>query len=153
MIYTQKSAWQCWNYAFLNALQKMWVNILEKEILDLSPWGADTFFWYDKAERLLIAKWLIKSLSYIISPRRIDTYLAKGEKLVALIYKNNFNSVRNTPYIQDFKWKYNHFVCVVEDCGDRWKVVDQQGENFAEKWYWYILKSNIWNVRIAKINL
>lgn len=148
IIYKQSIAGQCGSYACLNTLQKLWVDISEEKMLSLGiMWG------FPAMEKILVKNGLISSLSYIIAPKRVDTYLAKWEKLVVLIYSNNFDSVRSSPYIQDFKGKMNHFVCMVEDCGDTWKVCDQQWENFADKGYWYIKKSDYRNIRIAKINL
>ena len=148
-IYKQASAGLCWSYACLNTLQRMWVNISEEEMLSYWP-----MFWFSAMEQILVSKWLIKSLSYLIAPRRIDNYLKIGMPLVCLIYGNSFDSVRKSPHIQSFKGKMQHFVCIVEDLGDKYKVVDQQGENFADHWYWYFKKEDIkGNVRIAKINL
>lgn len=146
IIYTQKKAWECWSYACLNALQRMWVDISEEKII--SFWS---MLWYPDMEKTLISKWIIKGLSMIVSPRRIDNYLKAWEKLVVLIYHMNFESIRNTPYIQDFKGKMNHFVCIVEDLGDRYKVIDQQGYKY-DSGYWYIKKEDMkGNTRVARL--
>lgn len=153
MIYTQTSAWQCWNYACLNCLQRLWVDISEERILDLMQNQSDSFFSTNAIERILVSRWIIKSLVFLFAPRRIYNYLKEWVPLVCLIYWNNFDSVRNFPYVQDFWWKMQHFVCLVEDCGDRVKYVDQQGENFWDKGYGYIMKDQIKNTRIYKINV
>lgn len=149
MIYKQKSAWECGQYACLNCLQRMWVNISEETMLSYPA-----MFGFPTMERILVSEWIIKGLSSLVAPRRVYNYLKEWIPLVCLIYSNNFPSVRNPPHIQDFKWKMNHFVCLVEDLGDRLKYVDQQGEDFWDKWHGYIMKDQLkWNTRIFKINI
>lgn len=149
MIYTQSQAWQCWMYATLNCLQKMGVEITEKEMLSFP-----SVFWFPDIERTYSKRGLFSSLSYVIAPRRIDNYLKEWKPLICLIYGNNFNSVRNYPFVQDFKGKMNHFVCLIEDLGYMYKYVDQQGEKFGDKWHGYILKDQMkWKIKVARIIL
>ena len=149
VIYKQSSAWECGSYACLNTLQRLGIDISEETILSYWP-----MFWFPAMERILTQKWLIKGLSYVLAPRRIYNYLNEWIPLICLIYWNNFDSVRNPPHINDFKWRMNHFVCLVKDCGDLVKYVDQQGSNFWDKGYWYIRKADLKdNTRIFKINV
>lgn len=148
MIYKQTTAGQCASYACLNALQRMGADISEETMLSFP-----SMFGFPDIERTLVNRWIINGLSYVVSPRRIYNYLKEWIPLLCLIYHNNFDSVRNTPFIQDFKGRMNHFVCIVEDCGDFLKYVDQQGESFWDKWHWYIRKSDLSKTRIFKINI
>lgn len=139
IIYRQSYAWQCGSYACLNALQRMWVNITEHEMLALGFMG-----WYNDIRRTLTKAGYITWLSSrLISPRRIDNYLAKGHKMVVKMIRNNFESIRHPPHIQDFKWIMWHFVCLDADLWDKWRYIDQQWEKFGDKWHWYILKKDI----------
>lgn len=146
IIYTQKSQWECIRYAFLNALQLSGVKITEQEILAMEP-----MLWFPWMERNLKELWIIKWLEYPKNISTINWLLKRWNKLPCLIYRNNFESVKKAPYLQDFGGKMQHFVCIVEDCGDRFKVVDQQGENFWDKWYWYILKTDFTKIKVARI--
>jgi len=146
MIYKQSIAWQCGQYACLNALQRLGVEITEQEILSYPA-----ILWFPAMNRILRHYQNI-GISRVISPRLVSNYLKQWKPLVCLIYSNNFESVRNPPHIQDFKGHFNHFVCLVEDCGDLLKYVDQQGANFWDKGHWYIRKEDLKNTRIYKIN-
>lgn len=149
MIYKQQYAGQCWSYATLNTLQRLWVDISEEKILSLG-----SMLWFPDIERTLVKNWLAKSLSCLVAPKRIETYLKQGIPLICLMYRNNFQNVRKSPFLQDFNGKMNHFVCLMEDCWDRVKYVDQQGESFWDKWHGYIMKDMLkGNTRVFKINL
>lgn len=46
----------------------------------------------------------------------------------------SFDSVRNDPYIQDFKGKVAHNFCIVPyDHPTLFKIKDSQGDTFADK--------------------
>jgi hypothetical protein len=146
IIYKQSYAGQCGSYSLLNALQLSGIDVTEQEVL--SWWAilgfpdmASTLKKYGKA------KWL----GYLNSQNLIDSFLRRGKFLPCLLYRNNFNSTRYAPYLQDFRGNRNHFVCLVEDCGDRWKYRDQQWEDFWDKWHGYILKSDFKNIKVARI--
>lgn len=147
MIYTQKIAWQCWQYAILNALQHMWVAITEEEILALG-----TMMGFLAMQNKLTKAWYIKSLTILWSEYLVDMWIKK-QPLVAKLIKNNFSSVHNPPYINDFKGTMWHFVCLIEDMGDKYRYIDQQWENFWDKWCWYILKSDFKNLTVVKLNV
>lgn len=144
VIYKQQYAGQCWSYATLNCLQRLWVKVTEQEVL--SWWS---MLWFPDIDRTLrkYKKW---QLGYLKNKNLVESFLRRGIPLMALIYRNNFNSTRYAPYLQDFRGKMNHFVCLVEDCGNKFKVVDQQGENFGDKGYWYIDKKDFSKIKVAR---
>ena len=144
-IYKQTSQGQCWSYSVLNTLQLSWYKITEQEVLS---WGSMLSF---PDMNRTIKKHSIWTLGYLNNIKLIESFLKRWHKLIALIYRNNFKSVKNAPYLQDFQWSMNHFVCLIEDCWDKIKYRDQQWESFWDSGNWYILKSDINKIKVARI--
>ena len=145
-IYKQTYAWQCWSYSILNALQLSWIKITEQEVLS---WGSMLSF-PDMSRTL--KKHSLWTLGYLNNIKLVESFLKRWKKLPCLIYQNNFKSVRNSPYLQDFQGNMNHFVCLIEDCGDKFKYRDQQWESFWDSGNWYTLKSDFTKIKVAVIH-
>lgn len=149
IIYTQTRAWDCADYAMLSACQKLGIDVNEKDNIYKEELSLQAV-----SDRL-VKEWKIKWLALIRAPMSIDMWLKKGHYIVCGTWKLSFDSVRNFPYLQAFNGNTGHNFCIVADLGDKWKVKDSQGPNFADHWYWYMLKSDfpkikkfriIWNV-------
>lgn len=147
IIYKQVSQGQCWSYSILNALQLSWIKVTEQEVLS---WGSMLSF-PDMSRTL--KKHSIWTLGYLNNIKLIESFLKRWHKLIALIYRNNFKSVRNAPYLQDFRGNMNHFVCLIEDCWDKIKYRDSQWEGFADWWNWYISKNDFTKIKVAVIHV
>lgn len=147
MVYTQTRSWECGSYASLNALQHAWVKVTEQEILAL---GA--LMWFSAISRALRLAGYIKSLSYPLTQRQVDQQLARWVALIAKLTKNNFKSAWYSPFINDLNGVMWHFVCIVEDCGDKYKYLDQQGILFWDKGYAYLMKSDFYKFTCWKLN-
>lgn len=146
IIYTQSYAGQCWSYALLNALQLSWIEITEQEVLS---WWA--MLWFPDMSSTLRKHGIAKWLGYLNSINLVESFLKRGKFLPCLLYRNNFNSIRYAPYLQDFRGNRNHFICLIEDCGDKFKYRDSQGSNFADWWNWYISKNDFSKIKVARI--
>lgn len=147
MVYKQQYSWQCGSYASLNALQHSWVKATEQGILSLG-----TIMWFLAMSNKLRKSWYIKSLSYPLTQRQANQQLARGVAIIAKLTKNNFKSILAPNFINDLNWVMGHFVCIIEDCWDKYKYIDQQGEWFGDKWYAYLLKSDFSKFTCAKFN-
>ena len=149
MIYTQGVSWPCWYYAMLVALQKLWLNITKEQIFEIFD---KRFKWRLSAiepwARYLKSIWVIKDFKSLDTVKQIDRFLDMGIYLPVHTVNNlSFDSVRNPPFIQKFDWTLDHAFCLVENCWDKWKVQDSQGDKFADWWYWYIMKSDFVGIR------
>jgi len=136
MIYKQKISWPCGNYAYLVALNKLWVNITEEEILKLGNFLTST-----RALNYLHTLYPKIDLKRMATPKLIDLELSRGWYVVTWSGNMDFNIVRNPPYINSLQWTKSHFFLIVENLWDKWKIQDSQWDKFADGGYWYLPKT------------
>ena len=137
IVYKQARPWDCADYAILSACQKLWVWVTEGNNIYREELSIQAV-----ADRL-VKEWKIQWLALVRVEKSIDMWLARGHYIVAGTGKLSFTSVSKPPFLQKFDGNIGHNFCIVEDCGDKWKVKDSQWPNFADGWYWYILKSDL----------
>lgn len=135
-IYKQTRSWDCSNYSFLIALQKLWVNVDESYMLK------DRDITYQAVESDLVADNKIKWLVKLATPTLVDLWLKKWHYILTWTSLLSFDSVRKPPYLQSFVWTWAHYFCIIDNLWDKWKVQDSQSINFADKWCWYIDKKD-----------
>lgn len=140
----------CWPFAFLSALNNLGINLDETWANSFAKTFASTDHWI----RVCVEQWLIKWWKDLLTIKQIDYWLAKWSYVITATNFMNHEWVRNPPYIHKFDWNGRHFFCLVEDLWDRWRVLDSWGEDFADKWTWYVMKKDfvklMYPVRIYK---
>lgn len=129
----------CWPFAFLSAMNNLGINLDETWANSFTKTFAST----DYGISVCVKQWLIKWWVPLTTEKQIDYWLAKWTYVVVATWILNFDSVRNPPFIQSFDWKSRHFFCIVEDLWDKWRILDSQWSDFADKGTWYMYKKDL----------
>lgn len=135
-VYRQAISGQCADYAMLIACQRLWIPITEEYMLSTED------LWIMNVFARLKADGYLTDIETIKTAQWVDFWLKKGHYIVSGTWKHSFDEVRNPPYMNSFKWNKAHNFCIIADLWDKWKCQDSQGEWFADKWCWYMLKSD-----------
>jgi len=120
------------NYAFLNALNYIWIPITEDEINALPP-----FSNLIRAETLIKKK--VKALKPVKDVKAVDSWIAKGQMIIA--YTTFFNKKLLEWAHQIFDGNDKAFFILYEDCWDMWKILLSLGEDFWDWGFAYIKKT------------
>lgn len=107
--------------------------------------------WLQSVAQTLISDKKISNFLVISTAEWVDFWLKKGHYIAAWTGKMDFDAVRHTPYINPFLWDKGHNFAIIADMWDMWKVQDSQGESFADKWCWYMKKSDFRQIKKFRI--
>lgn len=135
-VYKQTRNGDCSNYASLIALQRLRIQVDESYMLQ------DKDITYQMVEADLVKDGKIKGLVKLSTPNVIDIWIKKGHYILTGTSLLSFDSVRHPPHLQAFTGDSAHYFCIVANMGDKWKIQDSQGTNFADKWCWYVKKTD-----------
>lgn len=130
MILNQWSRRNCGVFASMWILKHMWV------IFDISEFQ-DKFAPYINQVEKLFSGYIDKFIT-LNTPTVVDMWLKKWEYLLTSTSRGNFS---NPPNIS-FDWKTQHFFIICEDLWEKWKCQNSWGEEWWDKWYFYIKKSD-----------
>ena len=145
-VYKMTRSWDCADYAFLSALRNQWVNVTEDYMKAIEG------IWIANVGNHLVNAKIIANFIGISTIQWVDFWLKKWNYVIAWTGLMTFDSVRNPPYIQKFDGKKAHNFCIVPfDHPTLWKIKDSQGEWFADKWYWYMEKSDFRKIKKFRI--
>lgn len=135
MVYNQKKAWECGNYAYLLAMQHAWSKVTEEQILALPH-----FLTHKRAKQFLTKAWYIKNTAKCISMKIGINYLRQWYYLVAQTSIGNFDKWRKHPHIVTFDWDADHFFVIKEYIPEMNMFLCQNswGPKYGMNWDFYI---------------
>ena len=132
MILNQWSRSNCWIYATIAILIHKWVNF------DIAKFSEQKAPYIPLIEKLFKDSGLIDKFVQLKTPTVVDMWLKKWEYILTWSPRWNFD---NPPNIT-FDWNTQHWFVICEDLWDRWKCINSWGEEWGDKWYFYIKKSD-----------
>lgn len=135
-ILNQWSRRNCWVFATMAILQHMWVNF------DIARFQDEFAPYINQIEKLFVASGLVKQFIKIPTTRLVDLWLKRGEYLLTGTNLWDFTLEDNVWWLVEFDWKSNHWFIIVENCWDRYKLQNSWGEEYGEKGYMYMMKSD-----------
>lgn len=131
MILNQWQRPNCWIFAVMAILQHKGIpfdmNIIQEERSNFVNLIERIFKWHG----------LIKRFNILKTPTVMDIQLKKWEWILCSTARGNFKTKDVT-----FDWDSNHFFVIVADLGDKWKIQNSWGEEWGDKWYWYMDKKD-----------
>lgn len=129
------------NYAFLNVMKYIGINITEEE-MDAMP----DFKNFIIAESNVRKK--IKALKFVSWDKAIDKWIRNWQYVIW--YTDEYNSNLSDIFHQYLNWKESLFFIFVEDLWDYWKILPAFGEQHGDMWYEYISKRNLWKIKLIR---
>lgn len=130
-ILNQWSRSNCGVFSTMAILQHMWVNF------DIAMFSEQKAPYINKIEKLFVASGLVKEFIPLRTSKVVDMWLKKWEYILTGTNLGNFSTKDVT-----FDWKSNHWFVICEDLGDKWKIQNSWGEEYWDKWYGYMKKSD-----------
>lgn len=136
MIFNQWSRNNCWIWAVCAILQHQWI------IFDIERFSELKAPYIPLIEKLFIESGLVSKFIKIPTTRLVDLWLKRWEYLLTGTNLWDFTLEDNTLWIVEFDWNSQHWFVIVWDCWDKYKLQNSWGEEYWEKGYMYMKKSD-----------
>ncbi len=132
MILNQWNRSNCGIWATMAILQNKWVNF------DIAKFSEEKAPYIPIIENLFKNSGLIKEFVPLRTPKIVDIWLKKWEYILTGSPRWNYD---NPPNIT-FDWNTQHWFVICENLWDKWKCQNSWGEEWGEKGYFYMRKSD-----------
>lgn len=131
-ILNQGDKTNCGTFAIIGILQHYWVQF------DFDTVSKIREPLIMKLQNRFISLWLVKYFIPLPNTRLVDLWLKRGEYLITWTKKGDFNNPPNVT----FDWNSEHYFIICENLGDKYKCINSWGDQWGDKWYFYINKSD-----------
>ncbi len=136
MILNQWQQTNCWTYAIMWILMHYWVQF------DFDSVSKIREPLIMKLQKRFIDLWLVKKFVPILTARLVDLWLSKWEYLLVWTRRGDFSLINNVDWMVEFDESSEHYFIICENLWDKWKCQNSWGEEWGDKWYFYMRKSD-----------
>ena len=135
-ILNQWTSDNCGTFAIMGILQHYWVQF---DFESVSKIREPLIM---KLQNRFIELWLVKGFISLPNTRLVDLWLKRWEHLLTGTKKGDFSLFDNVWGNVEFDDGSEHYFIIVENCWDRYKLQNSWGEEYGEKGYMYMKKSD-----------
>ena len=136
MILNQEQRSNCWIWACMAILQHAGVKF------DISTFSELKAPYAPIIEKIFIDSGLVIQFVKLPNTKLVDIWLNKWEYILTGTPRGDFSLDNNDGWLVDFDEKSQHWFVIVENCWDRYKLQNSWWEEYWEKGYMYMKKSD-----------